>query len=178
MLSGNDTVGCVSYEYDAAGLLIKETQLYKQGLNDSLELFEWYSYKYDAAKKLIKQNIYLGTNPTVIQQYLEFTYPAPNKVVEKRFNMQSGSPFLSSTADMTFDSQKKPICFEPLMVEDRVSSNNLLTYIYNFYDGTSYLNSTTTYTYQYNTEGYPVKKWSNFGSRVRVRTDNFTYNCH
>jgi hypothetical protein len=97
----------VPYEYDAAGLLIKETQLFRQSANDSLELYEWYSYEYDAAKKLIRQNIFRSTNPTVVA-YLEFTYPAVNKVVQKRYYMQSGSPFLASTTEMTFDSQKSP----------------------------------------------------------------------
>jgi YD repeat-containing protein len=176
-MDGTTVDGFTTYTYNSDGLLIRRESHYSNTTGGQPTLQTIRTYEYDNNKKLVRFNSYDGATPTVVEGYSTYTYPSSNTATEKSFYSQSsgGTPTLTSTTNYTFDDKKSPQQILGVFWEDEfVSEHNITREEYISASGGT--PDVSTYTYEYNAEGFPTKMTSNYtGSTPDVL--NLNYNC-
>ncbi|HEY5746490.1 MAG TPA: RHS repeat domain-containing protein [Chryseolinea sp.] len=170
----------VEYAYQA-GKPVMSTIFIRQSSSDAFEQRWQYYYHYDDQGRLDSTTDDTG-------QYDRYEYDAAGNVI-KHYTKQTGQIEVLAQQYVTFDDKKNPLVeasfdqvpmldasveehFITMLKLPMISQHNVTKYVYVSSSGVISL----TYTYQYNSEGYPISTRTQSDAQPGV-TDVIAYDC-
>ena len=152
--------GCLKYEYNSNGQLIKSTYSRPQSSSSEYSLFS-----YDASNRINRQTMYWDNIAT---GYIDYSYDEKgNLIVESLYNLPvTGSAELITTTQYEFDSKLNPYKYYSKSLIPGIDTNqdNIIkvtcTIKINPAQGSDKVQITQD-TYTYNSAGYPATKNTN-----------------
>ena len=145
------------YEYNSEGILTNITDILPTTQPTYLKLYSEFSYE---DNRISRQTIYTQNE---ISSYIDYEYDEKgNMIKETRYNISSeGIGEIWTATEYEFDDKHNPyLAFKNLALPGKYTNpNNITKETYTFYRGIdiSSQHKATTYSYEYNSEGYPTK---------------------
>lgn len=145
------------------------------------------TYTYNSTQQVTQSvsNYFDASSNTTTSSYQTFSYPNTTTMnystVENYPGLPADGKASVATFEYTYDTKSNPLSGYDLVGATFSTTNNVLTYKATSHTDSGDFSSTTTYTYLYNSKGYPTKKtypFTNLDPNSTV-TITFSYtNCN
>ena len=158
-------------KYFYKGAVLDSTEYLSKDTSGTFKVFGYLKYYYNQSNKLDRKVQYTTNNSVIMT--IEYFYEANGNVSERRIYITNR---LDAILTSTFDNQTNPLYYLKnwLNYDLTMNHNNILSTKAVFVNN-SFRNREATYTYTYDSDGYPISSIANIMTSLDTSTINEVY---